>query len=176
MNFFQRFTGHFKTITKHKYYVFRHCVKAGIFWQGITHDLSKFSPSEFFPGVKYFIGTRSPNEGERAEYGYSLAWMHHKGRNKHHYEYWTDYDMVTKQLVPVKMPIKYVVEMYCDRLAACKTYRKKDYKETDAIEYYDRKKDHRDIHPETAALIEKLLRMTAEKGEKATFEYIRTLR
>lgn len=138
--------------------------------------MSKFSPTEFFPGVKYFIGTRSPNEGERADYGYSLAWMHHKGRNKHHYEYWTDYNMATRQVVPIEMPVKYVIEMYCDRLAACKTYGKKNYKPTDAIEYYDRKKDHRDIHPNTAALIEKLLRMTAEEGEEATFKYIRTLK
>ena len=86
----KNFIGHFRTITRHRHKVIAHCRKAGIFWQGLRHDLSKYSPSEFLPGVKYYQGTRSPNEGERDVYGYSLAWMHHKGRNKHHFEYWTD--------------------------------------------------------------------------------------
>ena len=82
--------GHFKTITKHRHKVIRNCFKAGIFWQGLRHDLSKYSPTEFIPGAKFYLGTRSPNEKEREVYGYSMAWMHHKGRNKHHYEYWYD--------------------------------------------------------------------------------------
>ena len=176
MNFAQRFFGHIKTITIHKSYVFIHCCKAGIPWRGLIHDLSKFSPTEFIPGVKYYAGTKSPNEGERLANGHSLAWMHHKGRNKHHNEYWTDYDMKTKLVVPVKMPVKYVKEMFCDRVAAGKTYRKKDYKDTDPLEYYMRKKDRRDIHPETAKLLEELLEMLAQKGEKETFAYMRTLR
>lgn len=176
MNFFQRFAGHIKTVTVHKYYVFIHCAKAGIPWRGLVHDLSKFSPAEFIPGVKYYTGKRSPNEGEREEYGYSSAWMHHKGRNKHHNEYWTDYDLKTKEIVPVKMPVKYVKEMFCDRLAAGKTYKKKDYTDAFPLEYYNRKKGKRDIHPETDALILELLTMLAQKGEKETFAYIRTLR
>lgn len=176
MNFFQRFTGHLGTILKHKHYVFRNCVKAGIPWQGIKHDMSKFSPVEFSAGVKYFVGNKSPNEGERKEYGYSRAWMHHKGRNLHHFEYWTDFDMVTKNVVPVKMPLKYVKEMFCDRVAACKVYLKKDYKDSSALDYYNLKRDHREIQPETAALLEKLLVMLAEEGEEATFAYIRNLK
>lgn len=176
MNFFQRFFGHIKTLITHKYYVFIHAVKAGIPWRGLVHDMSKFSPSEFIPGVKYYNGKRSPNETERAENGYSLAWMHHKGRNKHHYEYWTDYSMETKTLVPVKMPLKYVKEMFCDRLAAGKTYMGSSYTDADPLKYYNRKKDHRDIHPETARLLEELLVMLSEKGERAVFEYIRSLK
>ena len=83
---------HFRTITKHRHQVIRHCARAGIFWQGLGHDLTKYCPEEFWVGAKYYQGTRSPNEREREEYGYSKAWMHHKGRNKHHFEYWTDYD------------------------------------------------------------------------------------
>ena len=85
---------HFVTITKHRHLVIKHCFKAGVFWQGLRHDLSKYSFTEFIPGMKYYAGTHSPNETERAKFGYSLAWIHHKGRNKHHFEYWTDYNHV----------------------------------------------------------------------------------
>ena len=176
MNFWQRFTGHLTTVIRHKHHVFINCRKAGIFWQGVKHDMSKFSPVEFSAGVKYFVGTKSPNEGEREKYGYSLAWMHHKGRNMHHYEYWTDFDKVTKDVVPVKMPVRYVKEMFCDRVAACKVYLKKDYKDSSALEYYNRKKDHREMHPDTAALLTRLLTMLAEEGEEKTFAFIRNLK
>lgn len=176
MNLIQRFFGHIKTVATHKNYVFIHCLKAGIPWRGLVHDLSKFSPSEFIPGVKYYTGVRSPNEKERSANGCSLAWMHHKGRNKHHYEYWIDYSMKTKNPEPVKMPVKYVKEMFCDRVAAGKTYHKESYTDSDPLNYYQIKKNHRDIHPQTAALLEELLVMLAEKGEKETFAYIRSLK
>lgn len=166
---------HFKTITKHRHKVIAHCAKAGIFWQGLLHDLSKYSPTEFIPGVKFCTGTRSPNEGEREAYGYSLAWMHHKGRNRHHFEYWTDYNPKIRQVQPVKMPLRYVVEMFCDRVAASKTYQGKNYKPDSALQYFLGGKTHRKIHPETSELLEKLLRMLAEKGEDETFAYIRAL-
>ena len=116
---------HLRTILRHRRAVFRHCVLAGIPWQGIKHDLSKFSPSEFIPSARHYDGTRSPNELERAEYGCSFAWMHHKGRNKHHFEYWTDYSPITKRMSPVKMPLRYVVEMFCDRVGRAKPIRGK---------------------------------------------------
>lgn len=175
MNTWQKFWGHLNTVITHRHNVIVHCKKAGILGQGLKHDLSKFSPTEFIPGVKYFQGTRSPNEGERADLGYSLAWMHHKGRNRHHYEYWTDYHAVTKNNGPVEMPVKYVIEMFCDRVAACKTYLKDKYTDGSALAYYANKKGHRNIHPETQKLLETLLTMLAEKGEDETFAYIRTL-
>ena len=113
---------HFCTITRHRHQVIRHCRKAGILWQGLRHDLSKYTPTEFIPGARYYIGTRSPNEGERQDKGYSLAWMHHKGRNRHHFEYWTDYVPPTRRMQPVPMPARYVAEMFCDRVAASKIY------------------------------------------------------
>ena len=169
MNFF----GHFKTITKHRHAVIRHCFKAGIPWRGLMHDLSKYSPSEFFVGAKFYIGTKSPNEGERAEYGYSLAWMHHKGRNRHHFEYWTDYNPETKCVGPVKMPVVFVKEMFCDRVAASKIYQGKNYTEKHPLEYFLRGKERRVIHPETSNLIEDWLTHLAEHGETETFKYIR---
>lgn len=171
-----KFWGHLSTITRHRNMVIKHCFKAGIFWQGCLHDLSKYSPEEFIPGVKYFQGTRSPNEGERKSYGYSKAWMHHKGRNKHHFEYWTDYSPATHRLAGVKMPMRYVIEMFCDRVAASKIYNGDKYNDRFPLEYFNKKREHRLIHPETEKMIEKLLVMLSEKGEDETFKYIRTLK
>ena len=168
-----RFFGHLHTITKHRHLVMRHCFRAGIPWRGLMHDLSKYSPAEFIPGVKFYTGTKSPTDGERRTYGYSKAWMHHKGRNKHHYEYWADYSIVLKKSVPVKMPLVYVIEMFCDRVAACKVYLKDKYTDSSALEYYNRRLGQEEMHEETSALLGTLVKMLAEKGEKETFRYIR---
>ena len=167
---------HFITITRHRHKVSYHCAKAGILWQGLFHDLSKYSPTEFVEGMKFYQGTRSPNERAREIYGYSKAWMHHKGRNKHHFEYWTDYSNETHQLEPVEMPLKYVKEMFCDRVAASKIYGGKNYNDSYALNYYNKRKDCRRIHPKTAEKIEFLLTMLSEKGEKETFKYIRKMK
>ena len=106
---------HFRTITKHRHKVISHCFRTGIGFQGLFHDLSKYSPTEFIPGARHYLGTRSPNEGEREKYGYSLAWMHHKGRNRHHYEYWTDMNMQTRVYESVQMPRKYLCEQIMDK-------------------------------------------------------------
>ena len=79
--------GHLKTVHHHRALVRKHCFRVGLYWQGLTHDLSKYAPVEWIPGVKYYQGNRSPNEAERAAKGYSSAWLHHKGRNRHHLEY-----------------------------------------------------------------------------------------
>ena len=167
---------HFITITRHRHAVIRHCKKAGIFLQGLRHDLSKYEPSEFIAGAKYYQGDRSPNDMERKIYGYSAAWMHHKGRNKHHFEYWTDYHPATRQYGPVKMPLKYVKEMFCDRVAASKIYQGDKYTESHPLEYFLRGKPKRIIHPETSDILESWLVMLSEKGEEKTFEYIRNLK
>ncbi len=167
---------HFATITRHRHCVIAHCFRAGIGWQGLFHDLSKYTPTEFWRGARYYLGTRSPNEGEREKNGYSLAWMHHKGRNRHHFEYWVDIDPVSKRYAPVRMPLRFVIEMFCDRVAASKIYQGKNYKDTHPLEYFMRGKDRRSIHPDTSDLLEAWLRMLAEKGEKETFRYIRAYR
>ena len=170
------FFRHFLTITRHRHKVIAHCAKAGILWQGLRHDLSKYSPTEFIPGAKYYQGTRSPNEQERELYGYSVAWMHHKGRNKHHYEYWNDYNPKTKQTENVEMPVKYVIEMFCDRVAASKIYNGDAYKDSDSLDYYGRIRGKKRMHENTEKLLEKLLVMLSEEGEEKTFAYIRTLK
>ena len=176
MNFWKRLFGHFRTITKHRHKVIANCAKAGILWQGLRHDLSKYTPTEFVPGVKYYTGKRSPNEGEREEYGYSKAWMHHKGRNRHHYEYWLDYAATGKrgEIIPVPMPDRYIAEMLADRIAASKIYSGNSYTDDAPLKYYLKGSEHAPLHPYTREILERFLYMLAEKGEKETFAYIRT--
>ena len=172
---YKRFYGHLHTINSHRRAVMKHCFMVGIPWQGIKHDLSKYMPTEFIAGVMYFEGFRSPNERERETNGYSLAWIHHKGRNRHHFEYWTDYEPITKIMKPVVMPTRFVAEMFCDRVAASKIYNKGKYTDDMPLEYFLKAKGRRIIHPETSDLIESLLRMLAEEGEAVTFEYVRNM-
>ena len=167
---------HFLTITKHRNAVMRHCFKAGIPIRGLLHDLSKYSPTEFLPGVKYFQGTRSPNEQERELFGYSKAWMHHKGRNRHHFEYWNDVNPKSKRYEPVKMPIKYLKEMFCDRVAASKIYQGKNYTDSHPLDYFKRGRAADYMHKDTANMLEKWLIMLKEEGEKATFKQIKKLK
>ena len=170
------FNGHLHTVNAHRRLVRKYCFKLGIYRQGLMHDLSKYSPSEFIPGVKYYQdGHRSPNNAQREDEGVSKAWLHHKGRNKHHFEYWIDYDVDGSRtvLAGMKMPVKYAAEMFCDRIAASRIYNKEKYKDSDPLDYYIKGLGHYIMHPETDALLHKLLQMLADKGEEYTFEYIK---
>jgi len=164
---------HFVTITKHRMLVCGGCFRVGLYWQGLTHDLSKYSPTEFLKGAKYYQGNRSPNTAERDEKGYSEAWMHHKGRNRHHYEYWTDLSLETKRYESIPMPRKYLAEMVMDRRAACMTYQGKNYTPGAALKYLRNSIEKNRMHPQTRQELDYLLEMLAEKGEKETFHYIK---
>lgn len=166
---------HFCTITYHKYLVAKGCFAVGLYKQGLLHDMSKYSFTEFRVGAKYFQGTRSPNNAEREDIGYSSAWLHHKGRNKHHFEYWIDYTPQGGEgpLAGMKMPDNYIVEMIMDRIAASKVYKKEDYTDRSPLEYYNRSKSKVILHPHTREMLEILLTMLAEKGEAETFAYIK---
>ena len=166
---------HFKTIMHHKKLVRKGCFKVGLYWQGLTHDLSKFSPSEFIVGAKYYQGDRSPNNAEREDIGYSSAWLHHKGRNKHHYEYWIDYSTkyVKGGMAPAPMPVKYIVEMLMDRIAACKVYKKDKYSPQSPLEYYRSGKDPAPLHDKTRMLLEMLLIRMAKYGEMDTYTFVK---
>jgi len=167
---------HLKTINHHKGLVMKYCFKAGLYKQGLLHDMSKYSPVEFLVGAKYFQGNRSPNNAEREAKGYSSAWLHHKGRNKHHLEYWIDYSLNEgAPMAGMRMPVKFVIEMFCDRIAASRTYNKKAYKDSDPYIYFSTNKKHLLIHPDTEKLLDKLLLMLKEKGEEETFRYIKTV-
>ena len=164
---------HFKTITYHRWLVRGGCFRVGLYWQGLTHDLSKYSSVEFWNGARFYQGTRSPNAAERENKGYSEAWMHHKGRNRHHYEYWTDMSPKTRTYESIPMPRKYLVEMVMDRRAACMTYQGKAYKDSSALEYFMRSRERELMHPQTKEELGYILTMLAEKGEKETFRYLK---
>ena len=164
--------GHFKTITSHKFLVMKYCFKVGLYKQGLMHDLSKYSPTEFMVGAKYYQGTRSPNNAEREATGVSTSWLHHKGRNKHHWEYWLDFGV--DGIYACKMPTNYVIEMFCDRVAASMIYQKEKYTDSSALEYYENGRGKILIHPETDALIHHLLKYLSEHGLDQTIHYIIT--
>ena len=164
---------HLRTILHHKKMVREGCFRVGLYRQGIMHDWSKYTPVEFLVGAKYYQGDKSPNNIERQEIGYSGAWLHHKGRNKHHLEYWIDYSMKDGRMAGMRMPQKYVVEMFIDRISASKNYQKERYTDKSPLLYYQKGKDHYMMHEDTRKLLEKLLRMLAEKGEDYVYRYIR---
>ena len=165
---------HFITITHHRHMVMRYCFKCGLIKQGLLHDLSKYSFTEFWRGAKYYAGgVKSPHPNERAKKGYSDAWMHHKGRNKHHAEYWLDFNIELQQYAPVKMPAKYLAESICDRIAASKTYNKKTYNDSFPLEYFLHHEQTMIIHDETRKEMEYILTYLKDNGQKKTFKYIK---
>jgi hypothetical protein len=163
--------GHLKTISIHKYHVTKLCFRCGLHKQGILHDLSKFSWTELKTGAKYYNGTRSPNSIEREITGYSLAWLHHKGRNKHHWEYWVDFSR--DGTYAAKMPVRYVAEMFCDRVAATKTYLKEQYSDEAPLAYYNKTSHYYVMEESTNAIIHDMLTYLSKHGLDETIAYIK---
>jgi hypothetical protein len=163
---------HFKTVCKHKHEVFRECASCGIWWQGLLHDLSKFGITEFASSAKHFQGNRSPIEAEKEEIGYSKAWLHHKGHNKHHWEYWTDFtdDGV---IIANKMPANYVIEMVCDWIGAGKVYNKDKWTTDSPMIHYIKMRPGRYFHPDTDALILDCLNIIKHEGLVAYHRFAR---
>lgn len=179
-NIFRNAIFHTKSILLHKKYVMYYCCKVGLFWQGVSHDLSKFSITEFIPGVKYYNGKCSPNSLQKKKEGFSSSWLHHKNSNKHHYEYWLDYsdhkyNETGEKISAIKMPNKYLVEMFCDRVAACRVYRGNSFSNSDPLNYYLERRECMIIHDKTRKDLEKLLKILAVYGEDKAFRYARYL-
>ena len=172
-DYFSNAKKHLSVINRHRKEVRRNCFRCGLYKQGLLHDLSKYSWTEFSKGVIYFQGDRSPNDAEREAKGYTSAWLHHKGRNKHHLEYWVDYDVKKSAagMVGMKMPDNYIIEMFCDRVAASKIYQGDKYTDASPLQYYEKGKGKYILHPYVKKKLELLLTMLAEKGEKYTFAY-----
>lgn len=170
---------HLHTVNRHRRLVRHYCFRLGLYWQGLTHDLSKYSPTEFWRSCKYYQGYRSPNDQERIETGQSLSWLHHKGRNRHHFEYWLDYQIQPDGRIAVgggKMPKKYVAEMFCDRIAACRVYQGENYTDASPYDYYERARQRKIgnlIHPDTSALLGRWLLLFKEQGEEVACRQIR---
>ena len=152
---------HFNTITKHRWLVFRLCVRAGIPWRGLVHDLSKYSPTEFWEGVKYYQGNRSPIFACVEDKGYSEARLHHHGRNKHHPQYW--YDEYSRIKEPI-IPYKYMAEMICDQIAASKTYKGKDWTKYSNLVYWLNTEEYVHLNPKLKDMIREILGRISNEG------------
>lgn len=164
---------HLKTVTKHRWIVFQQCAKCGYFWQGLTHDLSKLSRAEFASSARYFQGDRSPIEAEKAAKGYSAAWLHHKGRNPHHWEYWTDF-AEGGYVVANKIPYRYVVEMVCDWIGAGMVYSQDRWTQSEPLDYYDKVRKGRHLHEETELLLRFFLEVIKDYGLDKFYEVARS--
>ena len=157
--------GHLRNICVHKFWVLYYGSKIGVnWWRLLMHDMSKFSPIEFWESVKYYQGTSSPIPVCKSINGYSEAWQHHKGRNPHHYEYWTDnYDAGTT-LIP--MPIECVEEMLADWMAAGRTYMGSKFTFIGQANWWqNKKKTNPAIHPLTIKLIDKFFDIEVEEAD-----------
>lgn len=158
-----KFFKHLKLITKHRHLVFKHCCKCGLFWRGLVHDLSKFSRIEFWEGVKYYTGRKSPLAECRKQNGYSNAWIHHKNRNKHHLEYWYD----RENEVQMNMPYKYAVECVCDKIAACKCYKSKEFTPDVVLTHWQKRGSLAQTNDNMKAFFTKVFTDYVNLGEKA---------
>ena len=146
-----RFWGHLSTINHHKILVTKLCFRCHLYYQGF----------------------RSPINREKEVKGYSLGWLHHKGRNRHHWEYWLDNGNVKNGVIAIEMPVNYVVEMICDRIAASMTYQKENYTDASALEYFLNGYDRVMMHPNTKALTQHILEYLRDHGLDQTIAYIR---
>ena len=130
-----KYLKHLKVVLLHKWYVGVECFKCGLYWQGIIHDLSKFSPTEFGESARYFQGNSTPIGAAKKDKGYSEAWLHHKGHNKHHWEYWTDF--YNGKIKAIEIPDKYITEMACDMVGAGKAYNQnKKWDREEPLKYF----------------------------------------
>lgn len=173
--FLKRFVGHFKTVHKHRKEVRRLCFKCGLIKQGLLHDLSKYSYVEFFSGVKYYQGYRSPIDAEKEDLGYSLGWLHHKGRNKHHFEYWLEKDYENLTNKALEMPLNYLLEAACDKIAASKIYKKDKYQDDSAYNFIKNGKDKYFMGEENVRRHLLLLEYLKDNGEEKALEYYKSL-
>ena len=156
---------HFIVITRHILLVFKLCCKVGQPWRGFVHDLSKYSPTEFWEGVKYFNGKHSPITDCKKDKGYSEAWLHHRGRNKHHTDYWVDLSSPDK--TPI-IPYPYVAEMLCDKLAAGMIYKGKEWTKEYELEYWLNERDKTLVNDQIDTLITDFFTQISENGVEKT--------
>lgn len=160
---YKNFFAHWKKVRTHRKWVRRYAFELGIPWQGLVHDLSKYSPTEFFESVKYYQGTRSPIDAAKEDKGYSTAWFHHRGRNKHHHEYWID--NFDKGMTFNIMPYKYFVELICDYLAAGRAYMGDDFSYAKELKWWKSKRGTIAMHPDQIEMIDDIFEFLAHKEE-----------
>ena len=147
---------------KHKKEVFVAMAQCGHPIRGLFHDMSKFSFTEFSEGVKYFQGNRSPIEACKEDIGYSKAWFRHRGRNKHHSQYWVDISW--GKIIPCEIPWKYLVEFLCDGVGAGKVYLGSKWNNSSPLNYWIEKDGRSFYHINTRIKIEIYYRLIDAYG------------
>jgi len=172
MNLFERIVRHFLLVTKHKAFVFLYCCYAGYPWRGFMHDWSKYSPVEFIESVRFFNGRRSPVGLARELEGYSYAWLCHKGRNKHHFEFWSD--VVDEsgaaapnygQFYPLPMPFPFALEMICDTISASRAYNGKKFSYKALFDWSRRRASvPLNMHPSTRRFFDAIYQEMRDEG------------
>lgn len=161
------FFKHLNLVNKHRWYVFKLSIKAGIPLRGLLHDLSKYSYEEFIISYKYFDGHKSPIKVMRNQLGYSTVWLHHKGRNKHHFEYWED--VTSEKRIGVFIPYKYIVESICDKIAAGMAYKGKSWTKEEPLDYWNKKIKNNIVvkHPGSVEFTDIVLKKISDDGVDA---------
>ena len=157
---------HLNTVLTHKKWVFHYCKMCGLILQGVLHDMSKFSPTEFIESVKYYQGTSSPIDACKKANGYSMAWFHHRGRNKHHWEFWVD--DYQQGMIPKRMPFKYVLEMVCDYLGAGRAYMGDKFTIEGEYKWWQERRKVVVMHRDTLALTDRLFEAMLKRGIEET--------
>ena len=158
---------HAHTVLNHKKEVLRLCIIAGIPLQGLVHDLSKFTPVEFIESAAFYQGDKTPIRVIKDTKGVCEAWLHHKGCNKHHWDYWVDNLSIGG--TPNKMPYRYALEMACDIIAASKVYNGAKYKRSMPVEYFDGVIVNEHIHTDTVKFVHQVLQNYAKYGDSALY-------
>ena len=97
-------------VIRHKWFVLVAGLRLGVpIWQLITHDWSKFTPSEWPAYVRWF---QVKDRSAEAKAAFDAAWDHHWMSNPHHWQYWLMWDK--GQTTALDMSFRYIIEMLCD--------------------------------------------------------------
>jgi len=162
-----------KYVLRHKWFVMIACFKVGLYWQGLTHDNSKFLPDEFFPYANFFYGKKDSSiTTKRNSKGYwkptdtgdkamDFAWLLHQKRNPHHWQWWIlpEDEGGIKQL---PMPKKYLTEMICDWEGAGKAQRNS----TPVWEWYKNYCSKMSLHIDTRIELEQAIAILEREGKE----------
>lgn len=106
---------------------------------------------------------------------FSTSWIHHYGRNKHHFEHWVDYGIDCDTVIHgVPMPRKYIAEMVMDRISASRNYHPDTYTDAAPLEYFLKSKDRLwFVHEKLTKIWKCSSGCWPKEGKKETLKYIK---
>ena len=107
------------SLLAHKWFVYKAGKGSVSLWRLLTHDISKFLPSEYFPYAFFYYGAKFGIEPNKA--AYKAAVRLHKGRNDHHFEHWQAGEGA-HQYISGEMPDACIDEMVADWFGAARAY------------------------------------------------------